>query len=110
MRTKKFLGRALGDSFAVREQNHTVRNVARRDHVVADDDRSHAVENSHSFDEAVDDTCSDGIDAGGRLVVDEDIGFCDHCPSNPDTLGHAPESCAGSFEAACSTSSSRSVR
>ncbi len=87
------LGRAVPDDLALVEHGDAVGDLARADHVVGDGKRRGADILHRRDDQIVDHVGHDGIEAGGRLVEEDDLRIGGDGARQADALLHA----AGQF-------------
>src|SRR5690606_13914941 len=71
---------------AIQQHHDTVAHAFGTSEVVRDDDRRRLVLFLHLIDQSVDLDTGDGVEAGGRLVIQHDLGPQDQRAGNPDTL------------------------
>ena len=81
--------RALGDDLPLGQHGHSIGHAERAVHVVGDDDLRAAEVLLHANDQLVDDAGRDGIEAGRRLVVEDDLGLHRDGAREAHALAHA---------------------
>ena len=86
---------ALPDDAAVIEHGDPVGDLADAGHVVGDRQGSGAKLLDAAADQIVDDIGHDRIEAGGRLVEEDDLGLAGDCPGEADALLHAARELGG---------------